>query len=142
MVTAKFMLAAQGIIQDRDTRSVSVFNILEEVQAEGFPVLIQKMSLLTVLERAPEDHQRNELTLAISLGQVSLMTRPVAVDFSDKLRSNYIINLTSMIIPNPGRLNFVLKVGERVVSEYSIGVEPRNPPIVQIAESSSTPQAV
>lgn len=127
MVTAKFMIAAEGVILDSDTKAVSIFSILEDVQAEGFPVFIQKMSLFVVLERAEADSANQEFKIKISLGDIEIGVSPVAVNFQDKMRSNTIIRMYGIVIPSPGLLAATVLDGDRVLCNYTINATLRQP---------------
>jgi hypothetical protein len=127
MVTAKFMIAAEGVILDSDTKAVSIFSILEDVQAEGFPVFIQKISLFVVLERAEGDSANQEFKIKISLGDLDLGVSPVAVNFQDKMRSNTIIRMYGIVIPSPGVLAATVLDGDRVLCSYTINATLRQP---------------
>lgn len=140
MVTAKFMIAAEGVILDTDTKAVSIFSILEDIQAEGFPVLLQKISLFVVLERAEADSTSHEFTLKISLGDIEIGAHPVAVNFQDKMRLNNIIRMYGLVIPNPGLLAATLLDGNRALCRYTINATLRQPlriETVQVPQATS-----
>jgi hypothetical protein len=43
MIKPILTLCAEGVVIDRETNNVSVFNILEQLSSPGFPLFIQKL---------------------------------------------------------------------------------------------------
>lgn len=123
MLSVQLMLCAMGVVVDQNTNNVSIFNILESLSSPGFPLFVQKIDLLCVLERDAKDKNKVELELRINNNKaVELFKGPLKVDFQDKFRNRSIVNLNGMAIPNPGKLNFVLYHDNKELAAYSVEI--------------------
>ena len=122
MITSTLMLCAEGVVRDRESNNISVFNILEKMQPAGFPILIQRLFVLAFLERLPTDLEDLECVARITIGEVELTTLPGRVNFQGQTLARWIIQLQGLVIPNPGVLSITLLYGEQRLSSYNIDV--------------------
>lgn len=136
MLTGKYMLVAEGVVRDADTNTISVHNIIEEITAEGYPLLVQKITTLAVVERTSADSAECQLTLKVHLGDLETAQSPVAVRFSDKMRSNVIVRIHGLVIPSPGLLTFALYEGSRKLIDFTINAKARRPPTIETSSST------
>jgi hypothetical protein len=122
MVRSLVCLAAENVVRDATSNSISVFNILEGVSGNGFPLLVQRTAFLTVWERERVDPQDYAGRFAVSLGGTELIARNVSVNFRDKLRNRSILTVNGLVIPQPGTLVFSLTISSDVVARYAVEV--------------------
>ena len=104
------MLAAEGVVRDAESNLVSVFSILEEFTAPGFPIFVPKVCVLTVLERSEADPPQPRAELRITLEDQEIHKAPVRVDFQDKLRTRMIVTYAGVALPNPGILKIEMLI--------------------------------
>lgn len=123
MYLARLILAAEGIVVDRDTNSISVFNILDRITAEGFPVLLQKMALLVIWERSLEDAPQVDGRFSVHLSGRELYQQPVRVEFTTSTRNQFVLRMHGLVIPQPGVLSLRITLEGGVVTEYSVAAE-------------------
>lgn len=119
---SKIVICAEGIIRDAQTNTISVFNMLEDVSAPGFPLFIQKFNAFFLLERTNDEPQQINCIFRIENNGNSLMEMPVRSDFQNKLKNRLIININGLAIPNPGILRATLFHNERVLGNYEVAV--------------------
>lgn len=131
MIRSTLIILAQGIIQDVESNSISIFNIFEEIAGAGFPLFIQKCSILNCLERDITDPDSIHLHLAIKMGDVSIAEREVDVKFQDKLRSRMIVHLQGLPLPGPGKLKISFSNNEQLYGEYELAISSAHGPIVE-----------
>src|SRR5258707_581720 len=105
MYLARLILAAEGIVVDRDTNSISVFNILDRITAEGFPLLLQKMALLVIWERSLEDAPQVDGQFSVHFSGRELYQQPVRVEFTTSTRNQFVLRMHGLVIPQPGVLS-------------------------------------
>lgn len=117
------MLCAEGVIRDAETNALSVFNILENIRPAGYPILIQHNDILTILERLPEDADRSEGSMRVTLGDIEIAALPISLDFQGKLILRSIVKLHGLVLPNPGVLTFNLMLADRTLNTYRITIE-------------------
>lgn len=122
MIRPLLCVAAESVVRDTTSGSISVFNILESVSGAGFPLLIQKAAFLAVWERSSEDPQSYEARFAVTLAGTELLRQSVSVNFRDKIRNRTLLTVNGLVVPQPGKLTFSLTVSDEVVASYAIDV--------------------
>jgi len=123
MLVPKLSLIAEGVIRDVATNSISVFNILEGLAAQGFPFFLQHLNFFVLWEKAESDPSVFEGTFSIKNNSVSLIEDKFKIDFEGKLRSRSIINVNGLLIKEPGILKASLNFNG-VEAEYSVSINP------------------
>ena len=131
MITCKLLLCAQGVVRDAEHGGISVFNILEVIQAAGFPMLIQQMDILAVFEREREDPPQHEVHFRISIADTELLATTLAIDFEDKLRNRSMLHVQGIVIPHPGNLIVSARLADVTLRIYEVTVEQIGPPPVE-----------
>lgn len=106
---SKMMLCAKGVLIDRTTNNVSVFEILERIGAPGFPLIMSEITIYNLLERKEsESNQANcELKMSIDGLDIPPIT-DIVVDFLGNQRNRLTLNLQGLNVPKPGTLKFTL----------------------------------
>ena len=127
MLRCDLMLCAQGVIRDVQTNNISFFNIFAEITPEGFPILVQQLSIYARFQRDVQNDPSNyEFILRMNIAERTLFEHTVNVDFQDKAMNNTIINLQGLVVPTPGELQASLWHDENQLNQYLIQVhEPR-----------------
>lgn len=98
------MLLAEGVVRDMQSGWVSIFNIMDAIRPQAFPIMIQKCYVFVSLSREANEPAREECEVIFTLGGNELGRLPVTVDFQDKLKSNAIMQLLGLVITGPGEL--------------------------------------
>jgi hypothetical protein len=115
-------LAAEGVVRDAVTDVISIYNIMEQVTGEGFPLLIQKMVFLAVWQREPTEATLWTGDLRIRLDEKELFSHKTSLDFKDKLRNRSIITLGGLVLPGPGKLTFAYQLDTDTRVTYEVDV--------------------
>jgi hypothetical protein len=103
METILFVCCESAVIDAR-TNSVSVFNIMEELNAVNFPIVVQRISAVLMLSRTEDEPQNLDLHIRITLSEQELYNGPVAVSFHEHLTTRVVADLIGLLIPAPGNL--------------------------------------
>lgn len=114
-------LVARDVVIAHDTGVPSAFNILAGIQAEGFPLLFQELSFLTVWSKDSEDSDGSEGYLTVTIAEKELLREKVQIDFRGKTIARNVANFQGLVLPSPGVLVFRFELGG-VVASYSIDV--------------------
>jgi hypothetical protein len=122
MIRPLLCAVAESVVHDRTTGSISVFNLLESISGDGFPLLIAKAAFLAVWERDVDDQQDYAARFAITLGNAELLAQNVSVNFREKLRNRTTLTVGGLVVPRPGKLTFSLRLSEDTVASYAIDV--------------------
>lgn len=118
----KLCLVAEGIVRDAETNSISVYNILEGITANGFPLLVQRMAFLALFERDESEPEAHAGHFTVSLGDNQLLTGEQRINFRGKLRTRSIVRIQGLLFPTPGEARFALAVGEGVTAAFVVRV--------------------
>jgi len=103
METTLFVCCESAAIDAR-MNTISVFHILEELNAVNFPFVIQRFSVVLMLTRREDEPQNPDLHLRITLGAQELFNGPLTVSFQEHLRTRVVADLMGLVIPAPGDL--------------------------------------
>lgn len=114
-------IAARGVIRDVATNQISVFNIVEGIKAETYPVLVPDVGVLAMWRRIPEDVDRVELQFRATVnGRETFPRGPVVIAFEpDSNIHRSIVAISNLLIPEPGNVEFSFLQGEQVIARYT-----------------------
>ena len=118
----KLCLVAEGVVRDAETNSVSVYNILEGIAANGFPILVQRMAFLALFERDESEPEAHTGQFTVSLGDNQLLTGEQHIHFRGKLRTRSIVRIQGILFPSPGEATFALAVAADVRASFVVRV--------------------
>lgn len=118
MITSEYTICAERVIRDAETNSISAIGVLEEINAEAFPVIVPQVGLLFVLIRDQADPNEIETQVSVRIGENVLFNAPFQVRFQGARRTRAIIVLQGLVIPNPGRVAFRLRWNEHTLGEW------------------------
>ena len=124
MIRPKLILCADYVLLDSQTNSVTAFSIIEDITPEGFPVFLPRFSILSVLERDPEDPDSIVTKVDVSLDDQSVYSAEGPIEFQGKKRSRHITILGGLPIPKPGVLSATISTEGRELHRYVIEVNP------------------
>ena len=114
---------------------ISIFNIVEVFASPGFPLFVPKIVVVSFLEKDDNDPKEIDLTLTIKNNTTELITIPTHVNFQDKNRNRVINTIASLLINNPGFLEFILSNNGQILNSYKILINPTGLPTTQTASS-------
>lgn len=132
MLSSKAMICARGIVIDSKTNNVSIFNILEQLNSEGFPLIIPEFSVFNFLERTSDDPSEYDLEVVITNNDVELLRGPLKVNFEDKFKNRAVISIGGLAVPNPGILRTSLLYKGQELGSWDIVVEKIRGPEIKV----------
>jgi hypothetical protein len=116
----KMFLVCEAAFIDSRTNNLSLVNILDEISAQGLPVIIPKLFTVAVIERQKKEKPTPEFILRISQGKKKLVDQRVKVDFQGKKRVRQLIEFHGFTLHNPGDLCFRMNHKGRKFAEYHL----------------------
>ena len=126
MITLQSLLVADRAIRDSETGNLSIINILEDITAEAFPILIPRLTVVAFINKETNDDSTQILHLKICNNENIISNNQIKVDFREKNKSKVIIQLGTLPINELGKVHFILENINRVELErYSIGLKLR-----------------
>jgi hypothetical protein len=99
---ADAILCARGTSIDRETGALTIFQIIDGMEATGFPVLLQHTSVVVILEREEDEPPQTQCTLQILLDENLIMNEPVNINFGAARRHRQAINVQGLVVQSPG----------------------------------------
>jgi len=121
MKTRLFVVSEAAVI-DRKTNNLSVFNILEHLSVQGFPLVIPRLFIVASLDRGEKDENTTQLTLQVKQNHTTVFNQTLEFDFQDKETTRNLIELLGFTVTEPGFLLFRLNRNGRKFAEYVIFV--------------------
>ncbi len=122
MLGCRLVVCAESVVRDALTDSISVFNILEEINAQTFPLEIPKLSCLFLLTRGSADDRVHEGFIRILDSAIEIISVPVTIDFDDEYRNRHIVAIGGVRVLRPGELKIELRVLGQAIGEWTIPV--------------------
>jgi hypothetical protein len=121
------VLCARGVSIDRDTGALTIFQIIDGMQATGFPVLLQDFSVIVILERSADEPAQVPVLLQILRDDDLLLQEQVAIDFGPALRHRQAINLQGIVIQSPGIVYIKIRHNNADLGVYRFPVAASSP---------------
>lgn len=100
-----FMTCAQSSAVDSQTGRLSLFHLLEQVQATSFPTALS-LTLVGMFAKAPGEPDEQSVRLKVELGETAIFDSPVNFSFRGKQRSRVLTTMNGLSIPAAGKLSF------------------------------------
>lgn len=101
-----FALCAAGVSVDRFSNRLSIFNVLEQLSAPGFPIWVPELAFVVVLRRDDNDESRFQTQGQVQMGDNLIAETAVTVDFEGGNTTRQILNFQGLPVPSPGDLTF------------------------------------
>ena len=115
------LFVAENVIIDQRTNKLSLVNVFENLESEGFPLFIPGLNLVLLGERDPADADGIPIHFAVSLGGRALLEAEGRVLFQPGVkRARCILTVGGLVVPEPGTLEFTASIsGVPVASTIS-----------------------
>ena len=121
MIVVLFTVA-DGAVIDQQTNRLSIFNVLEEMSAPGFPAMHSQLSIIAVLQKGPNEKEDPKLNIRISLDRSELVDFPITLSFEGVERSRFVGSIAGLLLPSAGTLKFDLRHRSRSISSWRVPV--------------------
>ncbi len=119
---SKLFLCAEEIILNAYTNGISAMNIFENMDADRFPLVIQSLMWLNILERDPAEPNTKEFQLVVYINEVEIHRMTVNVNFNTGLLNKAVAIITNLSVPKPGLFRSVFRDGKEVLSTYEFQI--------------------
>jgi len=111
-----YMLCAEGVVVDRRTNNVSIFNMMEEINSMGFPLLINKLYAVCLINREANDEDTTEANFEFKLDNKVLLNANTSINFQNRQKTRAVLEVSGLVIPVPGILKVSLLKDGDVIS--------------------------
>lgn len=139
---ARLFLVAQSSAVDARTNSISAFNIMEEIHAATYPIVVPTMAILAMIDQGESEPDRPDVQLQISLGGQQLFQGPFQVDFQGRRKGKALAEFNGLVVPAPGVLRLSLSYNGQPFAAWEIVCDQALPPQLQmlLANQQAAPQ--
>ena len=131
MVKINLLIPAKGVIRDANTNTISIFSIIEEIKAQGFPLFITELYIYFHLIKEKNDSDKFKTNLLVLNNEEEIFKYSITSNFQGQDKNNTTIRLNGLAIKNPGMLKFIIKSGSKLLSSYEVKVELLSKPTVE-----------
>ncbi|MGQ0546295.1 MAG: DUF6941 family protein [Betaproteobacteria bacterium] len=122
MPRAKLVAWADNVIVDQQTNNTSLIEVIEEITAPAFPLVIPRLCVFFLLEKQEGDQDRIQGEVRFTSNGVETNRFAMDVNFQGKLRARQIVMLGGFLVREPGILKTSLIIGEREIASYEVPV--------------------
>lgn len=125
-----FVACAQSSAVDSQTGRLSLFHLLEQMQATAFPTSLS-LTLVGMFAKESGDPDDQSVRLRIGLDDTPLLDSSVAFSFEGKSRTRVLTAINGVGITGPGVLSFSFHSasGEPLGSAWTAVVEKATAPV-------------
>ncbi len=134
MIAFDFLVCAEKLMKETEKDSYSAINILEDFPVEAFPAFIPKLSVLLVSTKLTGDVTSIQVLFQVLNNADVIFSKELPVNFLDKLKANTALNVSNLVVKNPGTLVFKFSHQEEEI-DYTINVRLRDRPAVSVDAS-------
>lgn len=113
-------ICSEDVIRDVETNAVSLVNLLEEINAAGFPIFIPKLVVFLLLEKEGNEANVQNGNLKLKNNDKVLFSINVAFNFDGKTRTRNIIKINGLAMPTPGVFTTEFSIGTHLLSSQSV----------------------
>jgi hypothetical protein len=119
----EFAIGGEGIVRDVESDKISLFNLLEDSTAPGFPVLYSKIACMFVVAKETGDAETSEGVYVGKFDDTEFFRTPAQIDFKGRTRQRLILQLMGFVVPRPCLVSFALIVGESELGKWEFRLE-------------------
>lgn len=101
-----YSLCSESSAIDQSTNRVSMFHVIERINAASFPFFVPQIHYVTLFSREDSDPMKAEMEFRVSIGQKIVFSSPVSIEFEENKDTRFINDFGGLPIPNPGILEF------------------------------------
>lgn len=125
MISSKLFLVADRVIKDSETNNLSIINILDDITAEAYPLIIHKLTIVSFVTKEREE-DKVSLGFKILNNDTKIIEHQIKVDFRGKNKTRAIIQLGVLPIQEAGQIHFILTDEQgNEIDRYSINLRLR-----------------
>lgn len=132
MFKTTLFCCSEGASIDARNNTISAFNIIEQINSPGFPVLLARVCVIALIVRDETDPPQVGLQLIVESGNQHVVSAPVDVNFFQRLSMRVVTEFQGLVISTPGVLRFWLRNGQENLSHWDIMVNQISAPQSQV----------
>jgi|SRR5215471_6178633 len=129
MIRPRAVIIAETVIHDRNTNRMSLININEQFRSPGYPLLIARFTVFSIIERDNmTDPQDAEARIRIRLDEEVIFEQQIEVNFENSLLNRNVLQFQGFVVPHPGNLIASVQIADQILDSYRISITPAPTP--------------
>jgi hypothetical protein len=130
MIQPVFVLAAETVLIDRATNTMSIINVFEELTPSGYPLLLPRFTVLALSTREPDDPAVTQAQVLITIdNDETVFDGQTDVDFGvTALLHRSLLQFQGLVVSQPGTLRITFAIEDAQVESYPMRALPAAPP--------------
>lgn len=118
MINSDLMLVAERVIIDTESNRLTIFNLLEDLNVNQFPLFIPSLNVLNMLSKDDGDETILQCKLVLKLNDEELLNQPITLNFQNNRRNRSIVRIGGLMIPQSGKLLFEFYQNENLLATF------------------------
>lgn len=118
------LACATSLSVDQQTSNVSLFNLIEQLNAPSFPFTLPDFRLVAINRRDnDQEGDPTDIRLTIELEGTVLANTPFSIPFKGKPIARAFAHIGGLVVANPGLLTFCLRQQKKKLMEWTISIK-------------------
>jgi len=118
MKLIELYISEVAIVDSRENK-LSLINVFENTIAEGFPLLIPRMTITLVFEKEDSESQFDG-SIILLINEKTLIEAPISINIAGINRTRSISTINALVIPEPGLFKVQIKSNTDTIKTFSI----------------------
>jgi hypothetical protein len=135
-----FATCCETVIQDFRSNNLSLINLMDQLNAVGFPIVAQKLCFVALLDRSQEEPSTTLARLVGKLNGIEVFSFEAAIDFQGQLRTRTVGEFQGIFIQAPGMLKLSLMRESEELTSVTIEIKHIGNPQGQLFTGPNTLQ--
>lgn len=132
-------VCADSAVVDQSSNRLSLFNVIDSLAIEQFPVIFSRITPVFIIERDDGEAEDLEGSLVISMGGNELFRFPINATFAGRPRLRLVPQVQGLIVPFPGVVRSAFFQGEREIGYWEFPVQRTEPSQQGIVQAQPLP---
>lgn len=134
-------VCCNGAAVDRFSNTLSLFEVIEEIQPSTYPAVLPRLIYVVLLERSKDEPSTLDAKIICDVNGKQVLEDDVNIDFQDKLRERHVVTIHGIPVAAPGELRLRLKHRRLRGTAYTIRARPRPHVEPSPTDGEKAPQA-
>lgn len=113
---------AEAASIDGTTNKLSLFSVVEEIQAASFPTMAPSLAFVLLLEKSNDEPNEIDLRIVGTLNSKELFNLPLKGSFEGKRHLRAVANVLGIPLSGPGTLTLIAKHKKKEIGSWPIQV--------------------
>ncbi len=110
----------ESVLVDKATNTVSLINMIEEINAPEFPTNLQKSAFFCLLEKTNGESDEQDFNLRVLLANEEKLSQNFTLNFQGKNKNRLVLNIGNFVFEKEGILEFNINLNNGQSHSYCV----------------------